>query len=41
MIYRIDMPVVRWAQKVVSRAKAGGMVIPEIESKKDTSEKSK
>ncbi|KAI7889962.1 Pyruvate/Phosphoenolpyruvate kinase-like domain-containing protein [Mucor mucedo] len=28
----IDMPVVRWAEKVVSRAKAGGMVIPEVES---------
>ncbi|GAA5811433.1 hypothetical protein MFLAVUS_004870 [Mucor flavus] len=31
----IDMPVVRWAEKVVARAKAGGMVIPEIEPKKD------
>lgn len=29
------MPVVRWAEKVVARAKAGGMVIPEIEPKKD------
>ncbi len=27
------MPVVRWAEKVVARAKAGGMVIPEFESK--------
>lgn len=26
------MPVVRWAEKVVSRAKAGGMVIPQVES---------
>jgi hypothetical protein len=37
------MPVVRWAEKVISRAKAGGMLIPELESKKETStsEKSK
>ncbi|KAI7850368.1 Pyruvate/Phosphoenolpyruvate kinase-like domain-containing protein [Circinella umbellata] len=28
----IDMPVVKWAQKVVSRAKAGGMEIPKIET---------
>lgn len=37
------MPVVRWAEKVVARAKAGGMVIPETESskKESSSEKSK
>jgi citrate lyase subunit beta-like protein len=36
------MPVVKWAEKVVARAKAGGMDIPEIESMKETtSEKSK
>ena len=39
------MPVVKWAQKVVSKAKAGGMEIPKVETvdtsdrKKDTSEK--
>lgn len=27
------MPVVKWAQKVVARAKAGGMPIPEIEDR--------
>lgn len=30
------MPVVRWAEKVVTRAKAGGMVIPEFESTEKT-----
>ncbi|KAG1040765.1 hypothetical protein G6F43_012220 [Rhizopus delemar] len=32
----IDMPVVKWAEKVVARAKAGGMNIPEFESKKES-----
>lgn len=31
------MPVVRWAEKIVARAKAGGMVIPEFESSKESS----
>lgn len=36
------MPVVRWAEKIVARARAGGMVIPEFESNKETTnEKSK
>ncbi|KAG1460653.1 hypothetical protein G6F56_005901 [Rhizopus delemar] len=35
----IDMPVVKWAEKVVARAKAGGMPIPELESKKETEKK--
>lgn len=30
------MPVVKWAEKVVARAKAGGMNIPEFESKKES-----
>jgi hypothetical protein len=33
------MPVVKWAEKVVSRAKAGNMLIPEMEVKKESSEK--
>ncbi|KAG0748545.1 hypothetical protein G6F57_000833 [Rhizopus arrhizus] len=32
----IDMPVVKWAEKVVARAKAGGMNIPEFEPKKES-----
>ncbi|CEG63041.1 hypothetical protein RMATCC62417_00253 [Rhizopus microsporus] len=31
----IDMPVVKWAEKVVARAKAGGMDTSSFESKKD------
>jgi citrate lyase subunit beta-like protein len=34
----IDMPVVKWAEKVIARATAGQMQIPEIE-KKDKEEK--
>ncbi|KAI8878800.1 beta subunit of citrate lyase [Backusella circina FSU 941] len=38
----IDMPVVKWAEKVVARAQAGGMEIPVIEQENDsTFEKSK
>ncbi|KAI9263436.1 Pyruvate/Phosphoenolpyruvate kinase-like domain-containing protein [Phascolomyces articulosus] len=49
----IDMPVVKWAEKVVSKAKAGGMEMPEVEGidsssassssdgKKESTEKSK
>ncbi|KAF7724570.1 hypothetical protein EC973_000878 [Apophysomyces ossiformis] len=29
----IDMPVVKWAQKIISKAKAGGMSIPKVEQK--------
>ncbi|KAI8576677.1 hypothetical protein K450DRAFT_255628 [Umbelopsis ramanniana AG] len=28
----IDMPVIKWAQKVVAKAKAGGMEIPELDA---------
>jgi hypothetical protein len=30
-LHRIDMPVIKWAQKVVAKAKAGGMEIPELD----------
>lgn len=39
LLLRIDMPVVKWADKVVSKAKAGGMKIPEPELNLDTGEK--
>ncbi|KAI8388151.1 Pyruvate/Phosphoenolpyruvate kinase-like domain-containing protein, partial [Radiomyces spectabilis] len=34
----IDMPVVKWAQKIVSKAEAGGMPLPDVDGK-DTVEK--
>ncbi|KAI8994954.1 Pyruvate/Phosphoenolpyruvate kinase-like domain-containing protein [Pilobolus umbonatus] len=37
----IDMPVVKWARKLVARARAGGMEVPEIETKQKISEKTK
>lgn len=30
------MPVVKWAEKVVARAKAGNMLIPDMEAKKES-----
>ncbi|OBZ82215.1 Citrate lyase subunit beta-like protein, mitochondrial [Choanephora cucurbitarum] len=37
----IDMPVVKWAEKVIARAKAGGMTIPKREKNDTTNEKKK
>jgi hypothetical protein len=34
------MPVIKWAQKVVAKAKAGGMELPEF-GEKETSDKNK
>lgn len=36
VLYRIDMPVIKWAQKVVAKAKAGGMELPEFGEKEAT-----
>ncbi|KAG2183217.1 hypothetical protein INT43_006221 [Umbelopsis isabellina] len=36
----IDMPVIKWAQKVVAKAKAGGMELPEF-GEKETTDKNK
>jgi hypothetical protein len=35
------MPVVKWAEKVVARAKAGNMLIPEMEVKKESTKNEK
>ncbi|KAL9557050.1 hypothetical protein MBANPS3_001576 [Mucor bainieri] len=37
----IDMPVVKWAEKVIARAKAGGMEIPKVEAKVKKDEEKK
>ncbi|KAJ8662805.1 hypothetical protein O0I10_000981 [Lichtheimia ornata] len=37
----IDMPVVKWANKIVSRAQAGGMTMPQVESNNDNSSNTK
>lgn len=38
-ISRIDMPVIKWAQKVVAKAKAGGMELPELNEQTTTDNK--
>ncbi|EPB89877.1 hypothetical protein HMPREF1544_03260 [Mucor circinelloides 1006PhL] len=37
----IDMPVVKWAEKVIARATAGGMEIPKVEDKVKKDEEKK
>lgn len=37
----IDMPVVKWAEKVIARATAGGMQIPKTEDKAKKDEEKK
>ncbi|CDH54133.1 citrate lyase beta subunit [Lichtheimia corymbifera JMRC:FSU:9682] len=32
IMHMIDMPVVKWANKIVSRAQAGGMTMPQVEN---------